>query len=205
MYDGKLRAVKDTLMAPLADAIGRRFSPNALSVAAFAIGLACAASAYAGLAPLSLGLWLLNRVADGLDGLVARRSGRTSDRGAYLDIVLDFVVYAALPLSLALGDASRAPSAAALLAAFYVNGATWMYLSSLLEKRGRGAAASGQPTSVAMPAGIIEGTETIVFFSLILALPAYAAPLMYAFALLTVLGAALRFAQGFKALKVQGF
>ncbi len=192
-------------MAPLADAIGRRCSPNALSVAAFAIGLACAASAYAGLAPLSLGLWLLNRVADGLDGLVARRSGRTSDRGAYLDIVLDFVVYAALPLSLALGDASRAPSAATLLAAFYVNGATWMYLSSLLEKRGHGAAASGEPTSVAMPAGIVEGTETIVFFSLILALPAYAAPLMYVFALLTVLGAALRFAQGLKALKVEGF
>lgn len=191
-------------MAPLADALRSRVSPNALSVTAFALGLACAAAAYAGLVPLSLGLWLLNRIVDGLDGLVARRGGRASDRGAYLDIVLDFVVYAALPLSLALGDPSRALAAASLLAAFYVNGATWMYLSSLLEKRGRGAEASGQPTSVLMPAGIIEGTETIVFYSLILALPAYAAPLMYAFALLTLLGAALRFAQGFKALKVQG-
>jgi hypothetical protein len=54
-----------------------------------------------------------------------------------------------------------------------------------------------------MPAGIIEGAETIAFFSLILALPAYAAPLMYAFALLTILGAALRFAQGLKALPVK--
>ncbi len=188
-------------MAPLADAVGRLASPNALSVAAFALGLSCAAAAYAGLVLPSLALWLLNRVVDGLDGLVARRSGRASDRGAYLDIVLDFVVYAALPLSLAFSDASRALAAASLLAAFYVNGATWMYLSSLLEKRGRGAAASGQATGVAMPAGIIEGTETIVFFSLILALPAYAAVLMYAFALLTLLGAALRFAQGFKALK----
>ena len=200
MYDSKLRGLKDTLMAPLADALGQRVSPNALSVAAFALGMACAAAAYAGLVLPSLALWLLNRIVDGLDGLVARRSGRTSDRGAYLDIVLDFVVYAALPLSLALGDAGRAPSAAALLAAFYVNGATWMYLSSLLEKRGRGAAASGQATGVAMPAGIIEGAETIAFFSLILALPAYAAPLMYAFALLTILGAALRFVQGFRAL-----
>lgn len=188
-------------MAPLADAVGRRMSPNALSALAFALGLACAAAAFAGFVLASLALWLLNRVVDGLDGLVARRSGRTSDRGAYLDIVLDFVVYASLPLSLALGDASLAPAAAALLAAFYVNGATWMYLSSLLEKRGRGAAANGQPTSVVMPPGIIEGTETIAFFSLILALPAYAAPLMYAFALLTLAGAALRFVQGLKTLK----
>ena len=60
---------------------------------------------------------------------------------------------------------------ALLLSSFYVNAASWMYLSAVLEKRSVGAAARGETTSVTMPSGLIEGTETILFYALFLLFP----------------------------------
>ncbi len=51
---------------------------------------------------------------------------------------------------------------------YFVNAASWMYLAAILEKRSAGAQSRGELTTVAMPSGLIEGTETIVFFSLFL-------------------------------------
>ena len=69
-------------------------------------------------AVLALGLWLVNRLLDGLDGTLARRSGRQSERGAYADILADVIVYAAIPLGIAAGQDDRAAwiAAGALLA-----------------------------------------------------------------------------------------
>jgi hypothetical protein len=46
-----------------------------------------------------------------------------------------------------------------------------MYLAAMLEKRNAGAASRGETTSVTMPAGLIEGAETIVFYTLFLLFP----------------------------------
>ena len=43
---------------------------------------------------------LLNRLCDGLDGAVARL-GTPTDLGAFLDITLDFLFYAGIPLAFA--------------------------------------------------------------------------------------------------------
>jgi phosphatidylglycerophosphate synthase len=100
-------------------------------------------------------LWLFNRVLDGLDGMVARFHARQSDFGGYLDIVLDFVVYAAIPVGLYWGNPGATNTAALilLLSSFYVNAASWIYLSAILEKRAAGASARGELTSVTMPNG----------------------------------------------------
>lgn len=84
--------------------------------------------------------WFLNRLFDGLDGSLAREQDAASDFGGYLDIVLDFAVYAAIPLGLALGQPAAANfvALALLLASFYVNAASWIYLAALLEKRQQG-------------------------------------------------------------------
>jgi phosphatidylglycerophosphate synthase len=50
-------------------------------------------------------LFLLSRIADGLDGAVARATMPT-DQGGFLDIALDFFVYAAIPLAFAVYDPS---------------------------------------------------------------------------------------------------
>ena len=121
--------------------------------------------------------WFLNRLFDGLDGSLAREQDAASDFGGYLDIVLDFAVYAAIPLGLALGQPAAANfvALALLLASFYVNAASWIYLAALLEKRQQGAVAQGQLTAVTMPAGIIGGGETILFYTAFIFWPGHLA------------------------------
>lgn len=201
MFDNTLRPLKDRLASPLADAVGKRLAPDTVSWLAFGAGLACAASLALGSRWLALALWLFSRLLDGLDGLIARRSGRSSDAGGYLDIMLDFSVYAALPLAMTWAEPAMAWPAALLLGVFYINSASWMYLSALLEKRGAGAAAKGETTSVSMPKGVIEGSETILFYTLLIVIPAWRTALMFLFAFLTLTGAFVRSVQGMALLR----
>jgi phosphatidylglycerophosphate synthase len=204
MFDNTLRPLKDRLTTPLADVVGRRFSPDAVSLLAFVAGLGCAAALGFGFRCLALALWLLNRLLDGLDGLIARRSGRSSDAGGYLDIMLDFIVYTTIPLALVWEGPELAYPVAVLLGIFYMNSASWMYLSALLEKRGAGAAARGESTSVSMPGGVVEGGETILFYTLLILLPSWRLILVLLFAGLTLTGALIRFVQGMVLLRKTG-
>lgn len=195
MLDPLLRRAKDRMLAPPARAMGRLVHPNAVSLAGFAVGAGCAWTAYQHWYGAALLLWLLNRVLDGLDGSIARAAGRQSDLGAYLDILLDFAVYALIPLALALGrptEPGQLGALGALLASFYLNAASWMFLAALQEKRALGAARRGASTGVVMPTGLIEGTETILFFSLFLLFPEAQVPLFGVMALLVALTALQR-------------
>lgn len=204
MMDSLLRPLKDRLLAPLVAAVSRFASPNGLSAAAFTAGMACAAALLFHRPAAAFTLWIVNRVLDGLDGALARAAGRSSDSGGYLDITLDFIVYAALPLAMIyrVPDLGLARAGAVLLAAFYINAASWMYLAALLEKRGAGSGSvkAGGGTSLIMPAGIVEGAETIIFFSLMILLPAWRLPLFWACAGLTLAGAGFRFFLGMRLL-----
>jgi phosphatidylglycerophosphate synthase len=164
VFDTELRSLKDRALAPLVRAL-EPVSPTALTVGALAVGLGCAGAAALGWPLVALGLWVVNRVLDGLDGLVARRFGKTSDRGGYLDLVFDFVVYAAVPLGLAWAAAVPGVWAACafLLGAYYVNAVSWLALSALEEKR-RTAATAERQTSLAIPRGLMEGFETVVLY-----------------------------------------
>jgi phosphatidylglycerophosphate synthase len=194
VFDDVLRALKDRLLAPVARALGSACPPGAVSLLALATGIVAAWLAAERSYAWALAAWLLNRVLDGLDGTLARVQGRASDLGGYLDILCDFAVYALLPIGIVAGaappDGWRALSI--LLASFYLNAASWMYLAAVLERRGRRVAASGKTTAVVMPAGLIAGTETIVFYSLFLLLPAQLVPLYLTMAGLVLVGVAQR-------------
>lgn len=173
MLDRSLRPLKSAALAPVADRLAGAVPPMAITGFGLVIGLGAAALAAAGWWFPALVAWLANRVLDGLDGEVARVGGSVTDRGGYLDLAADATVYAAIPLGVAAGidHPSAWVVAAALLAAFYVNIVTVTVLSAIWEKREAGAAARGEQTSVALPIGLIEGSETIVGFALLLALP----------------------------------
>lgn len=195
MLDEALRPVKERLLAPVARALGARVSPMQVTLAAFALGMFAALAAARHHALLALGCWLGNRLLDGLDGTLARTQGRQTDLGAYVDIMLDFVVYAAVPLGLVLGAPAAVRgmlgfAAAVLLASFYVNAASWMYLSAILERRGAGASSRGELTSVTMPAGLVAGTETVVLYILFFLLPDHL-PALFALGTVLVLFTAL--------------
>ena len=185
MVDRMLRPHKERVLKPFAIGL-KRVSPSAVTLAGLILGLGAAGALFINLPLLAFGLWLANRTLDGLDGEIARLTEQQSDWGGYLDIMVDFIVYAAIPLAIA----ARAPtpfvmlSAIGMLAVYYVNTASWMYLAALLEKRGRGGAALGERTSITMPPGLIEGAETIVVYGFFCLLPAYAP---YLFIIMSVL------------------
>jgi phosphatidylglycerophosphate synthase len=187
MMDRALRELKEVVLAPIAQQFGADIHPTTVTVISFAVGILSSIAAWQNLLGLGFALWLANRLLDGLDGVIARTYAKQSDFGGYLDILTDFVVYAAIPIGLVL----RAPSIdlliglAFLLATFYVNGAAWMYLSALLEKRNLSAKAQGEMTSITMPTGIIEGSETVIFFSLFFLLPSLLLPLFVIMGVLT--------------------
>lgn len=173
MLDPTLRPVKDRVLGPIARSGVGRMPPVLISSIGLAFGLGAAVAAWQQSTALAVALWLLGRLADGLDGIVAREGHRSSDVGGLVDFVFDTIAYAAVPLGLAaaLDDRVTWIATAVLLAAFYVNAVTLGYVAALLEKRSLGAAARGEPTSATLPRGLVEGTETIVLFTLALAFP----------------------------------
>jgi phosphatidylglycerophosphate synthase len=215
VVDRRLRALKRAALQPAAARLAPRLTRwGAAPVTALAllIGVAAAIAAAAGAYGVALTGWLANRVLDGLDGEVARRLGRADDRGGYVDLLADYVVYAALPIGAAVGATApwsplgpdpspwTWPAVAALLAAYYVNLGSYTLLAALMEKRGQGARARGEATSLVMPAGLVEGFETIVLVALMLALPAHL-PLWFALAaVLVAVTAAQRAAWGWRRL-----
>lgn len=194
MFDDILRRLKDRLFEPIARAIGPVPSPDWITVIAFVFGIAAAYEASQRNMRGALVLWLLNRFFDGLDGTAARVHGLQSDFGGYLDILLDFTVYAAVPIGLALAYPARdvAIAALVLMGSYFVNAASWMYLSAVLEKRAAGAHARGELTTVTMQPAIIAGTETVIFFTLFLLLPSYLVTLFAVMAALVCVGIAQR-------------
>jgi len=164
-----MRHFKDRVGTPLAKHMGR-ISPLFMSMLALVAGLLAAYAAYLGQYWWAFGLWYLNRALDGLDGLIARMHDRQTDFGGYVDIVTDYVIYAALPIGLVAGSPSneRYLALAFMLAAFYVNSASWMYLAAILEKR---AQHNNTQTTIVMPAGLIGGFETIIVYGIFLIFP----------------------------------
>jgi phosphatidylglycerophosphate synthase len=163
------------------------------------MGLAAALAASVGQFCLALALLIANRIADGLDGAIARAT-RHTDRGAFLDIALDFFVYAALPLGFAAWrpDTNALP-AAFLLASFVANGSAFLAFSILAEKRGMRTTRQGRKTIYYL-AGIAEGFETIVFMAAFCLFPSWFPMLSLIFGTLCWFSAVARLALGWKLL-----
>ena len=191
MLDGIARRIVQPGLDRLATAVARRMTADQVTLAGAGFGLLAGAMityGWPGLAVLAL---LASRIADGLDGAVARLRGKT-DFGGVLDIACDFVFYAAIPLGFVLADpAGNGAAGAALLAAFYVNAATFLGYAILAEKRGMETQARGEK-SLYFTVGLMEGTETIGFFILMCLWPAGFVLLAWVFAGLCLVTAVAR-------------
>jgi phosphatidylglycerophosphate synthase len=195
MLDGLMRGVID---APLNRGgqwlAARGASANMVTLAGLALGLAAAGLISVGWSGLWVALVLVaSRVADGLDGAVARARGK-SDFGGYLDIVCDFIFYGAVPLAFVLRDPDgNAVAGAVLLFSFYVNAATFLGYAILAEKRGLQTRSRGEK-SLYFTAGLMEGTETILCFVILALWPGLFVPLAVIFGALCLVTAAARVA-----------
>lgn len=186
MLDGAVRE----RIEPAIDALGRAIartglSANAVTVIAFLLGLAAAGLIAFDAYLFAMAVLLLSRLCDGLDGAVARARGKT-DFGGYLDIVLDFGVYGAIPVGFAIADpAVNALPAAVLVFAFYVNGASFLAFAIMAEKRGLSTNQRGEK-SFFFTTGLAEATETIAVFVIACLFPRWFPWLAWGFAAICI-------------------
>ena len=201
MFDDRIRPLID----PPLNAIGRRIagfgiSANTVTVIGFVTGIAGALLIAVGEPAVGLIVIIVSRLADGLDGAVARATEKT-DIGGFLDIVLDFIFYGAVPLAFAIHDpANNALPAAVLLLSFFANGTTFLAYAIMAEKRDIETTAQGVKSLYYM-SGLAEGAETILAIILFCLFPAYFAAIAYAYAALCYASAAGRIMLAWKTLR----
>lgn len=190
--------LRSVLARPAAALVARGVSADQVTLGGFGIGMLALPALWAGWFWVALLLILANRLADGLDGMVARKVGAT-DRGAFLDIALDFFFYAAVPLGFVLADpAANAVAGAVLICAFVGTGSSFLAFSVIAAKRGMRAEAFPNK-GIFYLGGLTEGTETIVVFVLMCLWPAWFAAFAYAFALACFVATISRWLQGWRA------
>ncbi|PXW67518.1 CDP-alcohol phosphatidyltransferase-like enzyme [Loktanella sp. PT4BL] len=169
----------------------RGFSADGVTLVGLALGLFAALLIALGQFGWALVPLLASRLADGLDGAVARATQKT-DFGGYLDIAADFLFYGAIPMAFVLYDpAANGAAGAFLLASFYFNGTSFLGYAILAEKHGHKTDLQGQKT-LYYSNGLLEGTETIVFFLLLCLFETFFAPLAWLFGSLCFATAILR-------------
>lgn len=180
MLDARLRPIidppLDRLARPLA---GAGVSANAVTLAGFVIGIGSIAALAGQAHSLALVLILASRLLDGLDGAVARATTPT-DFGGFLDIVCDFVFYAAVPFGFALADPANEIAAAFLAVSFMGTGSSFLAYAVLAAKRGLSTAPAGRKAFFHL-GGLTEGFETILCFALMCLIPSAFATLAWIF------------------------
>ena len=192
MFDAQIRPLIDPPLNRLGQGLARAgVSADMVTLTGLALGLLAAALIALGAPGLALTPLLLSRIADGLDGAVARAT-RTTDFGGYLDITSDFLFYGAVPLAFVWADpVANGAAGAFLLTSFYINGASFLGYAILAEKRGMQTTRRGAK-SLYFTGGLLEGFETIVFFVALCLFPTYFAPLAWVFGALCFITAGSR-------------
>ncbi len=198
MLDSAIQQVLKPVLNRIARGLVRAgIGANALTFIGFAIGMAAAVAIVFQHFMAGLVLLLLSRLMDGLDGAVARLTHPT-DRGGFLDITLDFLFYASIPLAFALANpAQNALPAAVLLASFM--GTASSFLAFAIVAAQRGLASTALPDkSFYFLGGLTEATETIAAFVAMCLWPQWFAPIAYGFAALCAITTALRIGWGWQ-------
>jgi phosphatidylglycerophosphate synthase len=141
---------------------------------------------------------LVSRLCDALDGAMARQTQPT-DAGGFLDIALDFLFYAAIPLAFAIAQPqTHALAAAVLLAAFIGTGSSFLAFAVMAAKR--------DLTSLDYPnksfyflGGLTEATETLICFVAMCLWPRHFPTFAYGFAALCAVTIMMRIGWGWRA------
>jgi phosphatidylglycerophosphate synthase len=190
-------AIKPLLTRVARQLVAAGIGADAITVTGFVVGMAAAVTIAFQAYLLGLALLLASRVMDGLDGAVARAT-KPTDRGGFLDITLDFLFYASIPLAFALANpAQNALPAAVLLAAFIGTASSFLAFAIVAEKH-RLESTAFPDKSFYFLGGLTEATETIVAFAAMCLWPAAFPLIAYGFAALCGITIAMRIGWGWR-------
>ena len=165
MFDEIFRARFAAWAQPIVPRVARfGVSPNQITVASFALTLA--AATLIGLERPIEGLlvWLITRIGDGLDGVVARETGQTSAFGGYLDITLDMAGYAAMIVGFAVAHPTLWLAWTVILTGYVVVITATLALSDAANRLGRRVSLTNR--TFQFTPGLTEAGETSVMYAL---------------------------------------
>jgi phosphatidylglycerophosphate synthase len=158
MLDQGIRRIVQPPIDRFGAALARlHIGANIVTILGFGCGLGAAAAIADERNDIGLGLFALNRLADFVDGAIARKRGPTA-LGAFLDASLDFIVYAAIPFGFALAYPQNALAAAFLLFGLMVSTAPALAFRAFSQPPMRGFS-------------LCEHSETFIAFALMCLAP----------------------------------
>jgi phosphatidylglycerophosphate synthase len=160
-------------------------SANMITLMGAAIGCGGAAAIAMRYYEWGLALIILNRLADGLDGALARRNGAT-EFGGYLDSLCDFLFYVAVPIGFGLSVGVNLLPALILVSSFTITAVSFLAYAAIAARHNNDDGLHGTKAFI-YSTGLMEGAETIMFFIVMCLLPAYFGPLAYSFAALCIM------------------
>lgn len=198
MFDRALHAVIKPLLSRMARVLVRTgVTADQITVVGFVIGMAAAIAIALHAYIVGLVLLLASRLMDGLDGAVARATEPT-DRGGFLDITLDFLFYASIPLAFAFADPVHNALAAAMLLAAFIGTASSFLAFAIVAAKHQMASTAFPDKSFYFLGGLTEATETLVAFVAMCLWPASFPLIAYGFAVLCVLTIVMRIGWGWR-------
>ena len=201
MFDKNIIPIAEKLLLPFAKKLASKgINADSITMIGFVFGLFAALSISCDYFILGFIFILINRVFDGLDGIVARQT-QTSDRGAFLDISLDFVFYAMIPMSFAINDpVTNSLAAIVLIVSFVGTGSSFLAFSLFAERRNLKSKVFPKK-GIYYLESFMEGGETIFFFLIMCLIPSLFPIIAYIFSLLCTTTWLIRLWIGFKVLK----
>ena len=174
MFDRHIQKFTQKPLSFFAKIILKYLSASQITIIGFIFGLMMCLFIYLELFFLAIFFLILNRICDGLDGVRARLTLPTY-LGAYLDMVLDFIFYSAFILIFGLLDTNNIIISCLLLFSYICTGTTFLAQAIIQPKldlvQKDESIDIDIPKSFYYSAGLIEGTETILFMILCLLFP----------------------------------
>jgi len=163
MLDSTFRKLVDPALNPIATVLVKvGFSANTITIIGFLIGIVGWIALAMNLYYLALGMIAINRIFDGLDGLIAQKTTKT-EIGGFLDIVLDFLFYSGVPFFFAVGKPEIGLPASFLIFSFIGTGSSFLAYSAIAAKH-NSINEKHKNKAIYYLGGLTEGTETITFF-----------------------------------------
>lgn len=186
MIDSKLR----NPVQPLFDKIAKQFvrlgvTANQVTVLAFVVGIAASISIGFKYMYLAVVLLWLSGTLDVVDGSIARMTGKSSPKGAYMDLIFDRMVEAFVVLGLYAAYPEHAWMYLIFFVAVLFNFTTFIVAGALFPNTGK--------KSMHYDIGIAERTETFIVFTLLLFLPQYIYYILLMFNVVILMTGVLRF------------
>ncbi len=164
MIDSKLRPIVQGSFEKLGKGMIKiNRTPDQLTILAFLLGVAAAVMTGMQNPVGALILLWLSGILDVLDGTVARLIGRSTSGGALLDLILDRMVEAAMIFGFFYWMPDYAAMYLLFLTGMIFNFSTFLAAGSLYQNLGE--------KSMHYDSGLLERTETFIFFSLVLVFP----------------------------------